>query len=77
MQWGIAAGVLAHSGEPAQVGTTVDVLEGVQTEAVELAGVHVPCAPAHELLVCARVVHVHIGAGASRRQAGTKRSPAA
>ena len=58
----LAAGVLAHGVEPAQVEAAIDVLERVQAKAVQLARVHVPAPPAHELVKDARVVDVHVGA---------------
>ncbi len=58
----LPAGVGAHGVEPTQVEAAVDVLERVQAKAVQPAGVHVPAAPAHELVKDARVVHVHVGA---------------
>ena len=58
----LAAGVLAHGVEPAQVEAAVDVLERVQAKTVQLARVHVPLSPAHELVKDARVVDVHVGA---------------
>ena len=58
----LAAGVLAHGVEPAQVEAAVDVLERVQAKSVEPARVHVPAAPAHELVEDARVVDVNVRA---------------
>ena len=52
----------AHGIEPAQVEAAVDVLERVQAKSVQPAGVHVPAAPAHELVKDTRVVDVNVGA---------------
>ena len=54
--------MLTQRVEPTQVEAAVDMLEGIEAEAVKLAGVGVPLTPAHELVKDARVVHVHVRA---------------